>query len=304
MKRALSAFGVFAAALLAQPASAQDSGLEPVPEAKPATDIDPALWVVKDNDTTIYLFGTVHILRPGLGWFDDGVKAAFDTSDVLVTEMIEPSAAESAQIMADLSIDRSAGGLRSKLNAEDRAAYEAALAKLGLPVAALDPMEPWAAAVNIHYAGLVQGGYDMTSGVEVQLKAAAAAQKKPRIGLETMREQLSIFDRMPADVQLRYVVETVKGLDQIAPQTDQLVTLWSNADTDGVAAIMNAGFDSLNLTEELLTRRNANWARWINTRMQQPGTVFMAVGTGHLAGSSSVQQLLLAYGLTAERVAY
>jgi uncharacterized protein YbaP (TraB family) len=218
--------------------------------------------------------------------------------------MIEPSAAESARIMADLGIDRSAGGLRSKLNVEDRAIYEAALQKLGLKPEGLDPMEPWAAAVSIYYAGLVQNGYDMASGVEVQLKAAAAAQKKSRIGLETMREQLSIFDRMPADLQLRYVVETVKGLDDIAPQTDRLVTLWSNADTEGVAAIMNAGFDSLNLTDVLLTRRNANWASWIDARMKQPGTVFMAVGTGHLAGTTSVQQLLQAYGRTAERVAY
>lgn len=293
------------AVLLSSPAFAQDSGLEPVPVATPAvTDIDPALWVVKDADTTIYLFGTVHILRPGLGWFDEGVKAAFDQSDMLVTEMIEPPAAEAAQIMADLGIDRSGGTLRTKLNAEDRAVYEAVLPKLGIPVASLDPLEPWAAAINIYYAGLVQSGYDMTSGVEVQLKAAAMAQNKPRIGLETMREQLSIFDRMPADLQLRYVVDTVNGLDEIAPQTDRLVTLWSKADSDGVAAIMNAGFDSLNLTEVLLTRRNANWARWINARMAQPGTVFMAVGAGHLAGSTSVQQLLLAYGRSVERLAY
>jgi uncharacterized protein len=293
------------AALFAPPALAQDSGLEPVPvQASSVTDIDPALWVVKDADTTIYLFGTVHILRPGLGWFDDDVKAAFDRSDMLVTEMIEPPAAEAAQIMADLGIDRSGSTLRAKLNAEDRAIYEAVLPKLGLPVASLDPLEPWAAAINIYYAGLVQSGYDMTSGVEVQLKAAAMAQNKPRIGLETMREQLSIFDRMPAALQLRYVVDTVKGLDEIAPQTDRLVALWSNADSDGVATLMNAGFDSLNLTEVLLTRRNANWARWINARMSEPGTVFVAVGAGHLAGSTSVQQLLKAYGRSAERVAY
>lgn len=301
MRGALAAL----AALIAQPAIAQDSGLEPVPLAKPAvTDIDPALWVVKDADTTIYLFGTVHILKPGLGWFDDGVKTAFDASDTLVKELVEPPAAEAAAIMADLSVDRSGTGMRARLNAEDRTAYEATLAKLGLKPETLDPLEPWAVAINIYYAGLLRGGYDMTSGVEVQLKAAAQAQNKPMLGLETMREQMAIFDRMPMDVQIRYVMETAKGLDEIAPQTDRLVSLWSTADSDGVAAIMNEGFDSLDLTEELLTRRNANWARWISERMQQRGTVFVAVGAGHLAGTTSVQQLLQAYGLSAERVAY
>jgi uncharacterized protein len=66
--------------------------------------------------------------------------------------------------------------------------------------------------------------------------------------------------------------------------------------------VMNEGFDALKLTEPLLTRRNANWAAWINQRMAKPGTVFMAVGAGHLAGPVSVQQLLTAYGLKTERI--
>jgi uncharacterized protein len=297
---------LFAAALFLSPAAqAQSNDLKPVPEnAQKLTDIDPALWVVRDADTTIYLFGTVHVLRPGLGWFDDGVKAAFNASDTLVIEMLDPNPAEAAAIMADLGIDKSGRTIRQKLKPEDVPAYEAAVAKLGLPHAALDPLDGWAAAVNLYYAGLLQQGYDMNSGVEVQLKAAAAAAKKPVQGLETMRFQLSIFDALPEDIQMNYVSDTAKSLDEIAPQTDQLVALWSAADTDGVAAVINEGFDTLKLTEPLLTRRNANWAHWINARMEKPGTVFMAVGAGHLAGSVSVQHLLTAYGLSAQRVDY
>jgi hypothetical protein len=286
-------------------AAAQDNPLPPVPEVSvPNRDVDPALWVVQDSDTTIYLFGTVHILKPGLGWFDDGVKAAFDKSDTLVVEMIDPSPAEVTRIMADLSIDRSGKPLREKLGAEDRAHYEAALTKLGLPAETFDPLDPWAAAINVYYAGLIQSGYDLTSGVETQLNAAAQASRKRVIGLEMMREQLSIFDQLPADVQLHYVVETVKSLDQIAPQTDRLVELWATADTDGVAAIMNEGFDQLELKWPLLIKRNANWAHWLNKRMKRPGTVFVAVGAGHLAGTTSVQALLQAYGLNAQRINY
>lgn len=142
----------------------------------------------------------------------------------------------------------------------------------------------------------------MTSGVEVQLKAAAAASKKPVMGLETLRFQLSIFDSMPETVQVEYVASTAKSIDEIAPQTDRLVDLWATADIDGVATVMNEGFASLNLTEVMLTRRNANWAVWINQRMATPGTVFMAVGAGHLAGTASVQHLLTAYGLHTEQV--
>jgi uncharacterized protein len=292
-----------AACFLAPGAHAQTDALPPVPEnAQKVSDIDPALWVVRDADTTVYLFGTVHVLRPGLGWFDDNVKAAFDQSDTLVLEMLDPSAAEAAAIMADLSIDKSGRTIRQKLGAEDLVAYEAAVAKLGLPHAALDPLDGWAVAVNLYYAGLLQKGYDLTSGVEVQLKAAAAASKKPVMGLETMRFQLSIFDSLPETVQTDYVTSTATSIDEIAPQTDRLVDLWATADTDGVAMVMNDGFDTLKLTEPLLTRRNANWAAWINRRMAKPGTVFMAVGAGHLAGPVSVQHLLTAYGLKTEQV--
>jgi uncharacterized protein len=296
---------MLAALLLTSAAQAQSDDLQPVPEnVQNITDIDPALWVVRDEDTTIYLFGTVHVLRPGLGWFDDGVKAAFDKSDTLVLEMLDPSAAEAAAVMADLSIDKSGRTIREKLGADELKAYEAAVAKLGLNHADLDPLDGWAVAINLYYAGLLQKGYDLTSGVEVQLKAAAAASKKPVTGLETMRFQLSIFDALPEKVQMEYAATTAQSLDDIAPQTDRLVDLWAAADTDGVATVMNEGFDTLKLTEPLLTRRNANWAAWISRRMTKPSTIFMAVGAGHLAGPVSVQHLLTAYGLETERVRY
>jgi uncharacterized protein len=305
MMRSIIIALALATTLLSVPANAQTNDLQPVAiEASQVKDIDPALWVVKDADTTIYLFGTVHILKPGLGWFDDGVKSAFDASDTLVIEMIEPTAAEQTAIMAELSIDKSGKTIRERLNADDRKAYEAALTQLSLPAEALDPLDGWAVALNLYYAGLMKNGYDLNSGVETQLKAAAKASKKTIIGLETMRGQLSIFDNLSPEIQLRYVGDTAKALDQIVPQTDQLVDLWATANPDGVASIMNEGFDSLNLTEPLLTRRNANWAQWIKGRMEKPGTVFMAVGAGHLAGPVSVQNLLLSYGLNSELVRY
>ena len=292
-----------AAFLLASAAQAQSDSLQLVAEnPQKVIDIDPALWVLRDADTTIYLFGTVHVLRPGLGWFNDNVKTAFDKSDTLVLEMLDPSPVEAAAVMADLSIDKSGRTIRQKLSAKDLAAYEAAVAKLGLSHAALDPLDGWAVAVNLYYTGLLQKGYDLTSGVEVQLKAAATASKKPILGLETMRLQLSIFDALPENVQLDYVTMTAGSIDEIAPQTDRLVELWAAADTGGVATVMNEGFDTLKLTEALLTRRNANWAAWIHQRMATPGTVFMAVGAGHLAGPVSVHHLLTAYGLKSAQV--
>lgn len=286
-------------------APAAVEALDPV-KAAPAVmkDVDPALWVVKDEDTTIYLFGTVHILKPNLGWFDEGVKQAFEGSDKLVLEMVEPSAAESQALFGKLAIDKSGKTLRSKMADTDRAIYEAALTKTGLPAEALDPLDPWAAAVTLSVISMQKQGFDVNSGVEKQLAAAANAAKKPIGGVETMEFQLGVFDSMPESEQIRFLIESAKVVESGANMMDKMVELWGAPDPDGLGQLMNEGLTSRALYDALLTRRNANWAKWIKAQMDKPGTLFMAVGAGHLAGPTSVQNLLPAYGLSAVRVAY
>lgn len=305
----LSAAIAFSPACLAQnaptEAPAAVEALDPV-KAAPAVvkDVDPALWVVKDEDTTIYLFGTVHILKPNLSWFDEGVKQAFEGSDRLVLEMVEPTAAESQALFGKLAIDKSGKTLRSKMSDADRAIYETAMTKTGLPAEALDPFDPWAAAVTLSVISMQKQGFDINSGVEKQLTAAANAAKKPIGGVETMEFQLGVFDSMPEGEQIRFLVETAKVVESSSNMMDKMVELWGTPDPDGLGQLMNEGLTSRALYDALLTRRNANWAKWIKAEMDKPGTTFMAVGAGHLAGPTSVQNLLPAYGLSAVRVAY
>lgn len=312
-KRVFATFGAAVALTWSATAIAQEApteapaavqALDPVPVAAPPRDVDPALWVVKDADTTIYLFGTVHILKPGLGWFDEAVKDAFDKSNRLVLEMVEPTAEQSQAIFMKVAIDQSGTTLRSKLTEADRAVYDAAMTKVGMPVAALDPFDPWAAAVTMQVLGMTKSGFDINSGVEKQLTAAAKLGSKPIAGVETIEYQLAIFDSLPVADQIAFLNESAKNIDDLATGMDELVELWAKPDPEGLAVAMNEGLTNRTLYDMLLTRRNANWARWISEELKKPGTTFMAVGAGHLAGSTSVQALLPAYGLNAERVNY
>ncbi len=286
-------------------APAEVEALDPVPVLPPSTrDVDPALWVVKDEDTTIYLFGTVHILKPGMGWFDDGIKQAFDKSDRLVLEMIEPSQAESQALFMKLAMDQSGKTLRSKMTDADRAVYESAMKKIGIPAEALDPFDPWAAAVTVSVVAVQQKGFDVSSGAEKQLTAAAKTSNKPIAGLETMEFQLGVFDAMSEAEQIKFLVETARMIDDAEANMDKMVELWAAPDPEGLALLMNEGMTSPALYAALLTNRNANWARWVKQQLEKPGTTFMAVGAGHLSGATSVQTLLSAYGISAQRVAY
>ena len=302
---ALLAFAPAIAQQAPTEAPAAVEALDPVKAAAAAMkDVDPALWVVKDEDTTIYLFGTVHILKPGLAWFDEGVKTAFDASDKLVLEMVEPAPSESQALFMKLAMDPNGKSLRSKMTEADRAVYEAAVKKIGLPVEGLDPFDPWAAAVTLSVLTMQKQGFDINSGAEKQLTAAAKASNKPIGGVETMEFQLGVFDTMPEAEQIRFLVETAKLTDDSGKMMDRMVELWSTPDPDGLGQLMNEGLTSRVLYDALLTKRNANWAKWISAEMAKPGTTFMAVGAGHLAGTTSVQALLPAYGLTAQRVAF
>lgn len=282
---------------VAAPATVQDPSVMP-------DDPDPALWVLRDADTTIYLFGTVHILKPGLTWFDEAVKDSFDASDELVVEMIKPDPAAMARIVTELAIDKTGVSLRDKLAAEDRTDYEATLTSLNLPVNAFDPLDPWFASVNLSLIPLMRSGYATDQGVDDALMDHAKARAITITGLETPEQQLGFFDNLPQDVQIRFLNFTVDTVDEAATGMEQMVTEWANANVDALGELMNAGLDDKILYDTLLVNRNRTWADWVEQRMDQPGTVFIAVGAGHLAGESSLQTFLAKKGLVAQRIEY
>ena len=277
---------------------------EPVAATAATVAIKPGMWAVKDADTTIYLFGTVHVLKPGLSWFDGAVRQAFDKSDEMVLEMVLPEdQAEAAKVTMPLAMDKSGKALSSKLDPDALKAYQAALGGLGIPANAFDAFKPWFAAVTLSILPLTKLGYDPTQGAEMQLTAAAKAASKPISGFETLEEQLGFFDAVPENGQIAFLNTTVKDIDKLAPQLDTMVAQWAKGDTVNLATTMNEGMAATpDLIKILLWDRNARWADQIKARMDKPGTVFVAVGAGHLAGQKSVQDYLKERGLKVRRV--
>ena len=269
------------------------------------TDADPALFRIADEDTTIYLFGTVHVLDEGRSWFDEGVSAAFEASDELIIETVAPDAATVRTIVLAKGMDATGTPLRSELSAEAAAALEAELVSAGLPKEAFDRMDPWFAALNL--AGLMfqKIGMNPESGVEARLQAEAATSGKPVSGLEAFEWQIDLFDTMPADAQVEFLESGIEELQRGDAFLGGLVEAWSDGDMDALADLMNEGIDEDDaLRARLLTDRNSNWAAWIDDRLDRPGTVFMAVGAGHLGGKGSVQDALAERGIETHRVAY
>ncbi|WP_324260302.1 TraB/GumN family protein [Altererythrobacter sp. H2] len=306
MKKLLSTLALGTATVtlfLGAPAFAEATEAAPAAAPKAAVKAKPALWKVADEDTTIYLFGTVHILPEGIEWFTGSVSDALAASDVLVTEIpMGPQAdAEMQQMAMQKGMLGQGGNLRALLSEEDKAAYEAALAKLSIPAPAFDAFKPWMAGLTLTVIPLLQQGYTLDAGVEKQLMKLAGPEKATG-SLETIAFQLGMFDGMPQETQIEFLIAAASTAGDIVPTLDTMVAKWAEGDDAGLAAIMNEEMGDPAVAEALLYSRNANWAEWIDTRLDAPGTVFMAVGAGHLAGERSVQDLLAQRGITTARV--
>lgn len=303
----LTRFRLAASALalsLAAPAFAQAPA--PAQAAAKLPDTDPALWVVKDADTTIYLFGTVHVLDGKTDWFNDEVRAAFDRSSKVYFEIVKPeNQAEIAPLVQKYWLATDGKPLTSKLSEKGRKDLAAALAYLGAPPNAVDPLKPFAASMMLAALGAQKVGKTGEQGAEAVITAAAKEANKPVDQLETLEFQFALFDKLPEAEQIRlleYTAATIKDMESIFAR---MTKAWNSGDPEGLAALMNeAQSQSPAMYELLLSGRNRTWAEWIGNRLKSPGTVFLAVGAGHLAGKDSVQDILAKDGIKTTRVRY
>jgi uncharacterized protein YbaP (TraB family) len=252
--------------LTASPSAARP--LADIPDHDAATCARPSLWVVSDADTTIYLFGTIHTHDGVAKWFDHAVRRAFDASDTLVLETLIPTQ------MPRVSAPQGSG---------------LAVARATLQSAR-------------------QVGLSTRFGADQVLARAALAAAKPMIGLESFDEQLRMYQSLPSPARpaapaAAAAVHAPQPDNRFAPYLRSMMDGWNQGNSRPIEAVVDAvRIQSPDAYRRLFADRNAAWAEWIARRLEQPGTVFIAVGTGHLVGTDSVQVRLAAAGVRTGRI--
>ena len=265
----------------------------------------PALWVVSDPDTTVYLFGTIHLLPRGVDWQGGKVSEALAKSDELVIETIidEKNPMQFMNALQSLSHSPNLLPLRERVSEDKRVALDAAVKASGLPAMVYDRMETWAAAFLLLGAKFRGIGLAAEEGVELVLRKRFLEEQKPIEALESNVEQLGYFDRLPEDAQ-RALLEGAIGTDKdMKAEFGSMLDAWKTGDVEKIARTFDKDLaETPALRDALMVQRNRNWAQWIDKRMAEPGSVMLAVGAGHLAGSESVQRHLEAKGYRVQRV--
>ena len=272
--------------------------------AAPIQGEGPALWVIKDADSTLYLFGSVHVLRPTTGWASPRVNAAFDSASDVWFEITNPEDQAAMMPLIQQYGLSPQTPLSSRLTPEELAQLDAAAKAIGASAAQMDPLKPWLAALSLSVAPLIKAGYDPQSGVELALKARAQAAGKSLHGFETLEKQIGLLATLPDDVQLEFLRETLKDYDQAVVILDSMVEAWAKGDVEALDRIVveDLKTDAPELYKVLLVDRNTDWANQIQTLLQGSGTAFIAVGAAHLTGDDRVQSILQSRGVAVESV--
>jgi len=294
LRRAVAAFGI---SLLSLGSAVHAAS---VPQAA-----HPALWAVSDADTTVYLFGTIHLLPPNYQWRTAKFDEAISGSQQLMVETIvdENNPQELIAALAGMAFSPNLPPIAQRVPPAKRAALETAIKKSGLPRPAFDRMETWAAAFMLLGNQFRDMGLKNGEGVEAVLRNAFKNQGKSIGELESNRQQLGFFDTLPEGAQRALLEGAIDEPKSMKGDFTQMLAAWSRGDVNAIAKSFNRDLSaSPPLKQSLLERRNANWSQWIEKRMTAPGSVMVAVGAGHLAGSGSVVDMLKREGYKVRRL--
>ena len=274
-----------------------------VPAAAPAKAAAPALWVVRDADTTIYLFGTIHLLRPETAWRTPALDDAIAATGELWLEAEEPSPAMMQTLFAELGIDR-AHPLSSRLTVEERARLSSIATDLGMPANGLDPMRPWLASLVLSVVPAMKAGFDPANGVDKAVRTIAIERQIPVRSLETAEQQIRYFAGLPDEIQMRMLRDGMEDIAAGPAIVERIATAWATGDLGVIEAILvdELKTDSPGLYQALIVDRNRRWAEQIGHRLDAPGVSFVAVGSGHLVGPDRLQSLLAGEGVTIVRL--
>lgn len=265
----------------------------------PSTPAHPALWVVRDADTTVYLFGTVHRLPRELDWQGGPVGDALAESNGLVLELAPAEMARAPALFMTMAGDEAVAPLGRRIGAAQADTARRLARNAGLDRA--DRVESWALAVAIAAASAETAEMTPDAGVEAVLGARFAADQI--VGLERADAQLALFDDLPDGMQTAMLRHALTDRANAPERLRAMVQAWAAGDLAALDRVAQQDLAAMpGLAEPLLHARNRGWAAWVAERMAQPGRLFLAVGAGHMVGETGLPTLLAARGLSVERL--
>lgn len=267
----------------------------PPAPAVPASDAAPKhfLWHVDGGDNTVWLLGSVHLLRPEVYPLPAPINAAYEEAALIVFELDLDAVQAEAAKMLQRGTYPPGKTLQTELGEDTWRQVEAALTDVGMSPQLFQRMEPWFVALTLTALKLQQAGFADSTGIDAHFFRRARAAGKERRALETLDEQITIFDEMGATVQEAFLQSTLSELSNLSAEMDALTALWQRGDAPGLEA---RALDELRRTpalyDALLLERNRRWVPDIEALIAGEQDALVVVGALHLVGDDGVVAML------------
>ncbi len=281
-----------------------DGAIAKVEEARARND-GPPIWRVQDEDSTLYLYGTVHLLPGGLDWQRDDMRDVFAEAGTVFFEADHtgPEGLRAQALATQRGLRRDGRRLTEFLDSYQSKLLEAVANNGQLELAALDSMQPWLASEYLTLAAAGLAGLSADLSADEALKSRARRSGKNLVFFETAEAQVNQMADLPSDVQLELLTDTMERFDTTGQTLAGMADLWARGDVDGLTDTLVTPLEKApdGYVDTVLLERNEAWADRLDAFMDGSGTGFVAVGVSHLLGEGSLQDALEERGYDVRR---
>ncbi|MGF1462362.1 MAG: TraB/GumN family protein [Maricaulaceae bacterium] len=270
-----------------------------------AQDGEPAIWTVKDRDTEITLFGTVHVLDPALEWMSEDMTEALNAAQTVYFEapVDGANAPEVQALIGELGLNPPGVTLSSLLSEQGLEDFQIVAGRLGAPTTQLEGFRPWFASLLLAVQNIIASGGQPDAGADRLIHAQVGEDQTKRY-FETAEFQLRLFAGLSGDQEVEAFEATLAELKDNPDFLNDIVDLWRTGDAAAVGDLLTeSAQEAPGVYDLVFTQRNQAWAEALADVMEmETGEIFVAVGAGHLAGADSVQALMCEKGYKVRRV--
>lgn len=263
------------------------------------------LWRITDEDSTVFLAGSVHLLRPKDSPHPAAYDRAYEASEEVVFEVDMAEMEDPANKLRLVQLGQLPEGesIEDHLSEEAVARLRAYLVVRGMPPAAFDQFKPGMISLTIAAMEAMKVGARPDLGLETVFFAKCEEDGKPSRGLETPEFQVKLFDELDSAEMEKVLIDTLDEAEKTAKALDAMIRAWKDGDLEALGELVEQGMESSEKFRELLlVERNANWVPEIEKALASDRNVLFLVGAGHLIGEDSVISMLAEKGIEAEQV--
>jgi len=256
---------------------------------------DAAVWSMKGAHNTVYLAGSVHALPKDHAEFSPQLERAYAAADVIVMEvdLDDLNPLEAVEFVTSRGTLPANETLADVIGADKYASVVKLADTLDLPELVIARLEPWAAAMVLTQFALTKSGFDPQLGIDMQITERARTDGKPVDGLETVMDQLGIFDARSFDEQTKFLLDAADDVPKLHEDLQRLVSAWRAGDMRALEKeFLKERSQAPALYDELLGARNRKWLPKIAALLDGERNYLVVVGTLHFVGRDGLLELL------------